>query len=182
MTLQYFLFDTYAGMFILVLPIALIFSAVYGIIKFKHDKTTDNKMKIIKCFFVCYLVGLFELVLFWDLISKVFYWLIYHQDDGNKIVFFQLDLRTNLNFWLRMSGEVVGNVLAFIPFGILHCASSDNFSAFKTVLAGFICSFIIEVTQIVVSRCTDVNDLFLNTVGTIIGLLIFSIHKCLKRK
>ena len=42
MTFQYFFFDTYSGYFILALPIAVIIAAVYGIIRFRKDKSTPS--------------------------------------------------------------------------------------------------------------------------------------------
>ena len=68
MTFQYFFFDTYSGYFILALPIAVIIAAVYGIIRFRKDKSTPFLRKVFSCLFVCYMVGLLELVLLLDVL------------------------------------------------------------------------------------------------------------------
>lgn len=49
MTFQYFFFDTYPGFLIQILPIALIISIIYGIIRFKKDKETPVGRKILMC-------------------------------------------------------------------------------------------------------------------------------------
>ncbi|WP_336765571.1 VanZ family protein [Paenibacillus sp. USHLN196] len=72
------------------------------------------------------------------------------------------------------------NMLLFMPFGfMLPLISSSADSVRKAVRSGLIFSFSIEMLQLILritlgnGRTTDINDLIANTVGSIIGYLIF---------
>ncbi len=182
MTFQYFLFDTYLGMFIMALPLAIIVSVIYGIVKFKNNKEMSLFNKVVQCMFVCYLVGLIELVICLDLMRYIWYWIIYHMDGGNTIHFFEFSINIIPDFWKHLNGESIGNLLMFIPFGILYSASKKEYNFKKSILAGFIFSLEIEIVQPIFGRAFDINDLILNTVGSIIGVCIFYIVKKLLKK
>lgn len=82
--------------------------------------------------------------------------------------------------------NILGNILLFVPVGIIWpvCFKKLN-SLWKTVLAGGGLSLCIEISQLLFyDRCTDVDDLILNTTGVFIGAMIyFKIkHKKLKRQ
>lgn len=66
------------------------------------------------------------------------------------------------------------NILVFIPFGVALVVMWRIFqSAIPTFLAGLSFSLLIEIGQIfTMYRQTDVNDLFMNTSGVMIGWLI----------
>ena len=66
----------------------------------------------------------------------------------------------------------VGNILIFMPIGFC-LPLLWNVRAKKVIFMGFIISLYIEVTQLFLNRGTDVDDLILNTIGTILGLLIY---------
>lgn len=63
---------------------------------------------------------------------------------------------------------VIGNVLLFIPFGVLMRAR--GVTRWRTVVLGLALSVCIEATQLLVpGRTTSVDDVFLNTVGALLG-------------
>lgn len=68
------------------------------------------------------------------------------------------------------------NILAFIPIGFLVPLISPTFkNVKKTVLFGVLISVIIEVSQLfTLYRATDINDLFTNILGTLIGYYCFT--------
>ena len=71
--------------------------------------------------------------------------------------------------------NVIGNIAMFIPVGIVwpFCFPKLN-SVLKTVLAGGGFSLLIELLQLLShERHSDVDDLILNTIGVLIGALIF---------
>jgi len=78
----------------------------------------------------------------------------------------------------------VYNVLMFIPFGILVPFIWSKTNNFKTILGyGFIFSLIIEISQLLNYRQTDIDDLLMNTLGAIIGFLLFKmISKIIKMR
>ncbi|WP_300675720.1 VanZ family protein [Soonwooa sp.] len=74
--------------------------------------------------------------------------------------------------------NIIGNIVVFMPFGWMGLLSQKYFS-FPKLLIGFpIAITIIELTQFWTHRGTaDVDDLFLNTVGMILGYLLYSLVK-----
>jgi Glycopeptide antibiotics resistance protein len=68
------------------------------------------------------------------------------------------------------------NVLLFVPLGFFLPFIWQNTNKLKyTVLSGFSFSLLIELSQLFNNRRTDVDDLLMNTLGTLIGYLMFSV-------
>lgn len=71
------------------------------------------------------------------------------------------------------SANIVGmvlNVLMFVPFGAflpIYFAKFRKVSA--TALVGLLMSFTIELLQLFTFRVTDIDDLIMNTLGTLLG-------------
>ena len=80
--------------------------------------------------------------------------------------------------------NVIGNSAMFIPTGIMTPLIYKNLYSFKkTVLTGFLISLTIEIIQLPFAvRCSDVDDLILNTLGCIAGYGIYAIVKCIRKK
>ena len=80
--------------------------------------------------------------------------------------------------------NIVGNVIGFIPIGMILPVMSRRFYPFyKTVLFGFCLSFFVECVQLITRAGTfDVDDLILNTAGTLIGYLVFVAARLIRRK
>jgi len=77
--------------------------------------------------------------------------------------------------------DIIINLAGFIPFGLALAAMLVKFGGFVrkhgiliTVVIGFIVSLFIEITQAwLPSRSSSLLDLLLNTLGTLIGAMIF---------
>lgn len=80
---------------------------------------------------------------------------------------------------LYLGANIFGNILMFGPLGLLLPLLWKYFRKFsKTVLFGFLVSFTIEFSQLFLARGTDIDDLILNTIGTMLGYLTFVVfHK-----
>ena len=80
--------------------------------------------------------------------------------------------------------NLIGNTAMFIPTGIMTPLIYKNLYSFKkTVLTGFLISLTIEIIQLPFAvRCSDVDDLILNTLGCIAGYGIYAIVKCIRKK
>ena len=79
---------------------------------------------------------------------------------------------------------LAGNVLAFVPFGFfLPMLNRHTRGIFRMALFTFEFSFLVETIQLV-SRVGsfDVDDLTLNTLGGILGYLIFAFCDYVRRK
>ncbi len=173
MTFQYFFLDTYIGYFLQALPIALLVSAVYGIVRYRGDQSTALHQKLFSCLFVCYMTGLVCLVLGLDIMGNAWYRLLYHMDPGNAVDWFSGEFHFQLDFLSHYSGEVIGNFLMFLPFGVLHPLSKENASWKNTVTVGVITVLVIELLQPVVGRAFDINDIILNTLGIVLSSFLF---------
>ena len=71
--------------------------------------------------------------------------------------------------------NVAGNILMFIPTGILLPVLYKRLDkAYKVVGTGFLISLAIEILQLpFADRASDVDDLLMNTFGVIIGYVLF---------
>lgn len=70
---------------------------------------------------------------------------------------------------------VIENILLFIPFGILFPAVVNKKAGKYTVLLGFVISITIELIQLVTERgYCQLDDVVMNTVGTLIGYVLWS--------
>ncbi len=72
--------------------------------------------------------------------------------------------------------NVFGNILIFIPFGIYLQLYLKDKSILKSFVITLISSVIIEVVQFAFGiGIADIDDVILNTVGGLIGILIYKI-------
>ena len=78
--------------------------------------------------------------------------------------------------------NIIGNITMFIPVGIAwpYCFKKLD-TIRKVVLAGGGLTLCIEITQLpFYSRCSDIDDLIMNTTGVLIGAIIYFGIKRLK--
>lgn len=81
--------------------------------------------------------------------------------------------------------NIIGNVTMFIPVGLAWPFCFKKLDTLgKTVLAGAGFPLFIEITQLpFYDRCSDIDDLILNTTGILIGALIFfGVKRLVSRK
>lgn len=78
--------------------------------------------------------------------------------------------------------NIVGNVLLFLPYGYF---AADYLKSKKMLLPcflTFIVSLTIELVQLNIGRTFDVDDVILNTIGGILGYLLYRIIENIKNK
>ena len=68
----------------------------------------------------------------------------------------------------------LGNIILFIPFGFI-VSLLWKVSNKKVIVIGFYSSLFIEICQLFLTRGTDVDDLILNTLGVVFGLLRYKL-------
>ena len=72
----------------------------------------------------------------------------------------------------NMEGMVL-NAIMFAPLGFLLPAYFERYRHWgRTLAAGFLTSLTVELIQLFTLRATDVDDLIMNTLGTVIGFLL----------
>lgn len=69
----------------------------------------------------------------------------------------------------------IQNILLFIPFGMLCPLFTKKSYGIVYVITGFLFSFLIECSQLLNNRSSDVDDLIMNTLGAIIGYIIYKL-------
>ncbi|GAA0696395.1 glycopeptide resistance protein VanZ1 [Paraclostridium ghonii] len=70
--------------------------------------------------------------------------------------------------------EIIYNIIGFIPFGIYICMIKDNWSILKKIISIAGVSLSYEVLQYVFAvGGSDITDLIGNTLGGIIGIVIY---------
>ncbi|MCD8105940.1 MAG: VanZ family protein [Lachnospiraceae bacterium] len=77
--------------------------------------------------------------------------------------------------------NLVGNVLGFLPFGALvPLMARGARRAWRTMLLSFEVSALVELSQLIFQvGCFDVDDMILNTLGGLLGYLLFRLTSSL---
>ena len=76
----------------------------------------------------------------------------------------------------RRAGNSLGNVILFMPVGVLLPEVTGWNKVWKTVVMGVGFSLFIEIIQLITSRgCFDFDDMILNGLGTLIGFGLFRV-------
>lgn len=117
---------------------------------------------------------------FWTLLSVVYLLLLYQMvtrvdvniSSGFNIVPFTEILRYDLNSELFIY-NVLGNIALFVPFGYIVSAYIKPKKMWTNMFIALIVSGTIELVQLNIGRSFDIDDIILNTVGCIIGFLIY---------
>ena len=74
--------------------------------------------------------------------------------------------------------EIINNAIVFIPVGVFTAMLTDNLKFIKMAAVPFGISLFYEITQYIfaVGAC-DITDLINNTLGGIVGILIFKLRR-----
>lgn len=120
--------------------------------------------KLAQLLFFIYILGLVWLVLFK---------LSFHPLD-----FLEMTNTRSLNLTpLAMSGgrrEVLFNILAFIPFGILLTMNASKISFLNKLAISILLSFSFESLQYLLAiGATDITDLITNSLGALLGISFY---------
>lgn len=162
-----------------VLPMILLFLIMAILLKIAHFGLTHKKGSIWIEFkvtlYIIYAFLLFHLVTTTDFISY-----------SNNFIPFKEIMRYKMTSPLFVR-NVIGNIAVFVPLGYIITDSIyilTNKSKFYISLAYvIITSLSIEVIQLFIGRTFDIDDIILNTLGGLIGIIIYKlIHLITRRK
>ena len=76
-------------------------------------------------------------------------------------------------YWLYFAINFIGNICLFVPIGFCVPLLWNKSTLPKTLLVGFLISLFIELCQLPQARGTDIDDLWINTLGAMIGYLLY---------
>lgn len=125
--------------------------------------------------FVIYFIVLFYFLFFSEKMGRTYSERAYHY---NLVPF--KEIGRFLKYW-RVLGtnavllNIVGNVAAFLPFGIfLPIFSARCRKLWRTMYYSFELSLLVELLQLISKVGSfDVDDLLLNTLGGVLGFLVY---------
>lgn len=148
---------------------SFLFMCFYIILRFiiiRRNKKINVKREVLLYVFFLFLLGLYTVAITGNFSIKNV-----RIDEINIIPFKivkDVYISHNLNYFLI---SFYYNIFIFIPVGFL-VSLIWNMKDKNVILIGFLISLSIELTQLFLKRTTDIDDLILNTLGVIIGLLI----------
>ena len=81
---------------------------------------------------------------------------------------------TELNYWQSFIINFLGNICIFMPIGFMLPLLWKRLDGFwKVALIGLGTSLFIETTQLFQVRSSDIDDLWLNTLGSMLGYVVY---------
>lgn len=155
-------------------PMIVIFTVILSsyrlayLLKFKQKFLFYDE--VLKLGFIIYVMGLFYVVTFQDVSWST----------SNFIPFKEM-LRYELGSPLFVK-NVVGNMIMFLPYGffISYLLKLDKKSI--VLYLSIIVSLTIEITQMVIGRVFDVDDIMLNILGAMFGYFVYRFSVKIKDK
>lgn len=140
--------------------IAVQLRAVY---LYKNKKPLILYKELLYLISIIYIMCLFYVVTFQDVSWSTSNFTLFKE-------MFRYEFGTKLFFH-----NVIGNMLMFIPFGFLISYFLKLEKPYSIIILSFITSVTIEVTQLLIGRVFDIDDIILNVIGGFIGFLLFYI-------
>lgn len=107
---------------------------------------------------------------------------IMHKEFGKYIKYYQLmPFKTILGVGsYNFFRQIICNILLFVPMPVFIKVSYKKFSGLKVILLSVGCSLLLEVLQLCIdivtrypSHVCDIDDFILNSIGALIGYLIY---------
>lgn len=151
------------------LTVILPFLIAFMILRFiyRRQKVTHTKKKfLLLLVFIIYIFGVF----YFTGVGTIF-----------DIQRYGIELKSGQVNFLPFSKNIVVvdyilNIILFIPLGfLLPIIWPDKNKLKLVVLSGVSFSLLIELSQLFNNRRTDIDDILMNTLGTILGYLFFRI-------
>lgn len=147
-------------------PILIIFIITMISLRFFYLRNNREKICFYKEFFS--ILAIVYIFLLFQLLTKV----ELNQGSGYNLVPFTEIFRYEIGSKLFVY-NVVGNIMAFVLFGIIVSAYIKPKTALAPFLISLIVSTTVEFVQLNIGRSFDVDDIILNVVGCIIGYLLY---------
>ena len=146
-------------------PMVLIITVILVSLRISYFIKTKEKFRlyseIFKLGFIIYIIGLFYVVTFQDVSWST----------SNFIPFKEI-LRYDL-FSEMFFKNVIGNMIMFIPYGFFISYFLRIDKKRYVFILSLITSITIEVTQLIIGRVFDVDDILLNLLGAFVGFYIY---------
>lgn len=155
-------------------PMIVIFTVVIVTIRLVYLITRREKFVFYKemfmLAFLLYSLVLFYVVTFQDV----------NYGTNNFIPFHEI---TRYEFGSKyFIKNIVGNIIMYIPFGIFVSFIMKTKKPFSILIVSVTTSSVIEYIQLKIGRTFDIDDIFLNIIGGLIGFFLYVIYKSISEK
>lgn len=147
----------------LIIAVVLVVTMRIGYL-LKHRNEFVFYKEVLYLCFMLYILCVFQLVTAKDI----------NMVDGNNLRLFSEILRYDFGSRLFFK-NIIGNVLMFVPYGFFASLYIELKSPLKAFILIFVASLSIEITQLVIGRVFDVDDILLNVTGGMLGYLLYII-------
>ncbi len=147
-------------------PSLVIVSVTMIILRFVYSLNHRDNIYFYKEFWS--FVAVIYLILLYELVTRV----DINNFAGVNLVPFREIMRYELGsrmFYI----SVIGNIVLFVPFGYIVSSYIKPKKIFSVLLIPVIVSLTIELVQLKIGRSFDIDDIILNTIGCLIGYLIY---------
>lgn len=155
-------------------PMVLIITVILSTLRISYIIKNKEKIylykEIFKLGFVIYIISLFYVVTFQDVSWST-----------SNFTPFKEILRYKI-FSSMFFKNVIGNMIMFIPYGFFISYFLRTNKANIIFILSLITSCTIEITQLIIGRVFDVDDILLNVIGGLLGYLIYKIIIKIKDK
>ena len=152
------------------------------LIRHRKIKTINYRHEFALLIFIVFIFGLASLTVFPESSATVSNGK--HETNLNLFKVFKVTYINVFKYHNMISLMVFfGNIVMFMPFGFFPALLWEGLSVKKALLLGSACSLLIELCQLFQPRNTDIDDLWLNTLGSVLGYFVYkSIEKRYKSK
>lgn len=172
------LFNIFSWQGLILFACTIILCLIWQLVVFAKERKAGSRKRTTK-YYLAILLFLFYLMLVYRLtgMTGLIWWIRSPLIMTDRIMLIPFASSNDIVPFLY-------NVLMTIPFGFLLPAIWSEFRSIKKVaLAGFILSLTIETLQLFTLRLTAVDDLMMNTLGAVIGYLIFkALYRLFRKK
>ena len=148
------------------LPMLIIFIVVISAVRIYSLKNSSKKLilhnEILNLFFIIYILLLFELLTGTENTLG----------SGFNIIPFQEIFRYEIGSKMFLF-SVLGNILIFVPFGYFVSRYIKAKNVWQIILLSIITSATVETVQLRIGRSFDIDDIFLNLIGGILGYFLY---------
>ena len=154
-------------------PMVVIFTVILASYRIAHIMKYEEKFilykEVLKLGFIIYIMSLFYVVTFQDVSWST----------SNFIPFKEM-FRYELGSTMFLK-NVIGNMIMFMPYGFFISYFLKAEKKSTIICLSIIVSLTIEVTQLMIGRVFDVDDIMLNILGGLVGFYIYKLIYMVKR-
>lgn len=183
------------GLFLQVVPVTALVGVVYAIFRYRYIRRRGRfnswGTEFARLLFVCYVTGLVNLVLTPNNLWTAIWFYLFNGYDGGVFIgpLFTLDYNLVPTLFRCLAGELTlgswvkamlaGNVLMFVPMGVLLPFAFPTMSRRALPAAAVAIPMVIELLQPIVGRSLDIDDLLANCIGILLGYLLAGVWAAL---